>query len=241
MSLIAQLRSTHIIELRARILKSICVLSLLFLSLMYVSGDIYDFVAEPLMQLLPTGGGMIATDVATPFLSPLKLTMMVSFILSIPYFMFQLWSFITPGLYEHERRLVMPLVFFSVLLFYVGVVFSYFVVFPLVFEFFTNAAPTGVTIATDISSYLDFVLTLLFAFGFAFEIPIIVIFLCWTGVFIPWELEKKRPYVIVWMFIIGMLITPPDIFSQTLIAIPMWLLWELGVLCSKFYCTREGE
>ncbi|MCX9134854.1 twin-arginine translocase subunit TatC [Aeromonas veronii] len=241
MSIIAQLKSVHLLELRARLLKSISVIMVVFLALLYYSNDIYDFVAKPLIDLLPEGASMIATDVATPLLSPLKLTIMVSFFLAIPYVLYQLWAFVMPGLYGHEKKIVSPIFFCSVFLFYAGVAFAYLFVFPLIFSFFTNAAPAGVVIATDISSYLDFVLTLFLVFGLAFEVPVVVIILCWTGICTPQDLKKKRPYVIVWMFIIAMLVTPPDIFSQTLIAIPMCLLWEFGVLCAGLYCTEPSE
>ena len=184
---------------------------------------------------------MIATDVATPFLTPIKLTLVVSFFVAIPYLLYQAWAFIAPGLYQHERRLIMPLVVSSALLFYAGMAFAYYVVFPLVFGFFTSTAPAGVTVATDIASYLDFVLTLFFAFGVAFEIPVATILLCWTGVTTPQNLKEKRPYVVVGVFVVGMLLTPPDVFSQTLLAIPMWALWEIGLFFARFYVKKEDE
>ncbi|MGL5199591.1 MAG: twin-arginine translocase subunit TatC, partial [Aeromonas veronii] len=183
----------------------------------------------------------IATDVATPFLTPIKLTLVVSFFVAIPYLLYQAWAFIAPGLYQHERRLIMPLVASSAVLFYAGMAFAYYVVFPLVFGFFTSTAPAGVTVATDIASYLDFVLTLFFAFGVAFEIPVATILLCWTGVTTPQNLKEKRPYVVVGVFVVGMLLTPPDVFSQTLLAIPMWALWEIGLFFARFYVKKEDE
>ena len=176
---------------------------------------------------------MIATDVASPFLTPFKLTFMVSLFLAMPYVLFQLWRFVAPALYEQERKLAMPLLFSSVLLFYLGIAFAYYVVFPLVFGFFTTAGPEGVTIMTDISRYLDFVLKLFFAFGLAFEIPIATVILVATGVTDTRSLAEKRPYLIVGCFVIGMLLTPPDVISQTLLAVPMWLLFEVGVLFSR--------
>ncbi|MGL4889558.1 MAG: twin-arginine translocase subunit TatC, partial [Aeromonas veronii] len=164
-----------------------------------------------------------------------------SFFVAIPYLLYQAWAFIAPGLYQHERRLIMPLVVSSALLFYAGMAFSYYVVFPLVFGFFTSTAPAGVTVATDIASYLDFVLTLFFAFGVAFEIPVATILLCWTGVTTPQNLKEKRPYVVVGVFVVGMLLTPPDVFSQTLLAIPMWALWEIGLFFARFYVKKEDE
>jgi sec-independent protein translocase protein TatC len=232
---------SHLVELRTRLLRSISAILLAFVALIYFSNDIYDFVARPLLSQLPEGTSMIATDVATPFITPIKLTLVVSFFVAIPYLLYQAWAFIAPGLYQHERRLVMPLVASSAVLFYAGMAFAYYVVFPLVFGFFTSTAPAGVTVATDIASYLDFVLTLFFAFGVAFEIPVATILLCWTRVTTPKSLREKRPYVIVGVFVVGMLLTPPDVFSQTLLAIPMWALWEIGLFFARFYVRKEDE
>ena len=232
---------SHLIELRTRLMRALVAILLAFVALIYFSNDIYDFVARPLLSQLPEGTSMIATDVATPFITPIKLTLVVSFFLAIPYLLYQAWAFIAPGLYQHERRLVMPLVASSAVLFYAGMAFAYYVVFPLVFGFFTSTAPAGVTVATDIASYLDFVLTLFFAFGVAFEIPVATILLCWTGVTTSKSLKEKRPYVIVGVFVVGMLLTPPDVFSQTLLAIPMWALWEIGLFFARFYVKKEDE
>ncbi|TNH79451.1 twin-arginine translocase subunit TatC [Aeromonas sobria] len=232
---------SHLVELRTRLLRSISAILIVFIALIYFSNNIYDFVAQPLLSQLPEGTSMIATDVATPFLTPIKLTLVVSFFVAIPYLLYQAWAFIAPGLYQHERRLIMPLVVSTALLFYAGMAFAYYVVFPLVFGFFTSTAPVGVTVATDIASYLDFVLTLFFAFGVAFEIPVATILLCWTGVTTPQSLKEKRPYVIVGVFVVGMLLTPPDVFSQTLLAIPMWALWEVGLFFARFYVKKEDE
>lgn len=232
---------SHLVELRTRLLRSITAILVVFLALIYFSNNIYDFVAQPLLSQLPEGTSMIATDVATPFLTPIKLTLVVSFFVAIPYLLYQAWAFIAPGLYQHERRLIMPLVVSSALLFYAGMAFAYYVVFPLVFGFFTSTAPAGVTVATDIASYLDFVLTLFFAFGVAFEIPVATILLCWTSVTTPQNLKEKRPYVVVGVFVVGMLLTPPDVFSQTLLAIPMWALWEIGLFFARFYVKKESE
>lgn len=232
---------SHLVELRTRLIRAVGAILLVFLGLIYFSNNIYDFVAQPLLSQLPAGTSMIATDVATPFITPIKLTLVVSFFVTIPYLLYQAWAFIAPGLYQHERRLVMPLVASSAVLFYGGMAFAYYVVFPLVFGFFTSTAPAGVTVATDIASYLDFVLTLFFAFGVAFEIPVATILLCWTGVTNPTSLREKRPYVIVGVFVVGMLLTPPDVFSQTLLAIPMWGLWELGLFFARFYVKKEDE
>ncbi|PSJ36600.1 twin-arginine translocase subunit TatC [Zobellella taiwanensis] len=232
---------SHLVELRGRLLRAFAAILVVFLALVYFANDIYTILAEPLLKQLPEGASMIATGVATPFLTPLKLTLIVSFFAAIPYVLYQVWAFIAPGLYKHEKRLIAPLVFSSALLFYAGAAFAYFVVFPLAFGFFTKMAPDGVTIATDIASYLDFVLGLFIAFGIAFEIPIATILLCWTGVTTPKELAAKRPYVIVIVFIVGMLLTPPDVISQTLLAIPMWLLFEVGVFFARFYVRAEED
>ena len=231
---------SHLVELRSRLLRAFAAVLVVFLGLVYFANDIYTLLATPLLKQLPEGAGMIATGVATPFLTPIKLTLIVSFFAAIPIVLYQVWAFIAPGLYKHEKRLIAPLVFSSALLFYAGAAFAYFVVFPLAFGFFTSMAPEGVTIATDIASYLDFVLGLFIAFGIAFEIPIATILLCWTGVTTPKDLSGKRPYVVVVVFIVGMLLTPPDVISQTLLAIPMWLLFEIGVFFGRFY-VREGE
>ncbi|MEW6999714.1 twin-arginine translocase subunit TatC [Colwelliaceae bacterium BS250] len=231
----------HLLELRSRFLKMVVSILAIFASLAYFAQDIYQYLAKPLLAVMPEGSSMIATDVASPFFAPFKLTLVVSIFLAMPYILFQIWSFIAPGLYKNEKRLVAPLLFGSSFLFYGGIAFAYFVVFPLAFEFFSNFAPEGVTIATDISSYLDFVLKLFFAFGAAFEIPIAIILMCWTGFTTPDELRQKRPYVVVGVFVLGMLLTPPDVISQTLLAIPMWLLFEVGVILSTFYTRPDDE
>lgn len=232
---------SHLLELRDRLLRILIIVMLLFLSLVYFANDIYHYLAIPLTSQLPQGSSMIATGVATPFFTPIKLTIVLSFFIAIPAILYQVWAFIAPGLYKHERKLIAPLVISSALLFYLGMAFSYYVVFPLAFAFFTNTAPEGVTIATDISSYLDFVLKLFFAFGLAFEIPIATLVLCWTGATTPVRLKEKRPYIIVGAFVIGMLLTPPDIISQTLLAIPMLILFELGLLFARFYVPQESD
>lgn len=232
---------SHLIELRDRILRVVAIVMVIFLSLVYFANDIYHYLAIPLTSQLPEGASMIATGVATPFFTPIKLTMVLSFFIAIPAILYQLWAFIAPGLYKHERKLIAPLVISSALLFYLGMAFSYYVVFPLVFSFFANTAPEGVTIATDISSYLDFVLKLFFAFGLAFEIPIATLLLCWTGATTAEKLKQKRPYIVVIAFIVGMLLTPPDVISQTLLAVPMLILFELGLLFSRFYVRPEKD
>ncbi|UQY43889.1 Sec-independent protein translocase subunit TatC [Erwinia sp. PK3-005] len=232
---------SHLIELRKRLLNCIIAVLVIFLALVYFSNDIYQMVAEPLIKQLPVGASMIATDVASPFLTPIKLTIIVSIFLAVPVILYQIWAFVAPALYRHERRLVMPLLFSSTMLFYIGVAFAYFVVFPMAFGFFAKTAPQGVTMATDIASYLDFVMTLFMAFGVAFEVPVAIVLLCWTGVTTPEMLRQKRPYMLVGAFVVGMLLTPPDVFSQTLLAIPMYCLFEVGVFCSRFYVGKGRQ
>ncbi|GEA61330.1 twin-arginine translocase subunit TatC [Vibrio comitans] len=231
---------SHLIELRTRLLRAIGAVMVVFLCLIYFSGHIYEFVSAPLIDRLPEGATMIATDVASPFFTPLKLTLISSVFIAVPFILYQVWAFVAPGLYKHEKRLVMPLLFSSSLLFYCGVAFAYFVVFPLVFGFFTAISLGGVEFATDISSYLDFVLALFLAFGIAFEVPVAIILLCWTGATDVGTLKAKRPFVVVGAFVIGMMLTPPDIISQTLLAIPMLLLFEVGLFFARFY-TRPDE
>lgn len=232
---------SHLIELRDRLLRAIICVLVVFAVLVYWANDIYSLLATPLTERLPSGATMIATSVATPFFTPIKLTAIVAVFLSVPYILYQIWAFVAPALYKQEKRLVYPLMFSSTFLFYLGVGFAYYVVFPLVFGFLTSTAPQGVTIATDISSYLDFVLTIFLAFGVCFEVPVAIILLCWTGITTPEDLKAKRPYIVVAAFVVGMLLTPPDIFSQTLLAIPMWLLFEVGVVVSRFYVSSDNE
>lgn len=229
---------SHLIELRTRLLRAISAILVVFLALIYFSNHIYEFVSAPLIDRLPEGATMIATDVASPFFTPLKLTLIASVFVAVPFILYQVWAFVAPGLYKHEKRLVMPLMFSSSLLFYCGVAFAYYVVFPLVFGFFTAISLGGVEFATDISSYLDFVLALFLAFGIAFEVPVAIILLCWTGATDVQTLKKKRPYIVVAAFVIGMLLTPPDIISQTLLAIPMCILFEFGLFCARFYVKK---
>jgi sec-independent protein translocase protein TatC len=231
----------HLLELRTRLLHAVLGVLVVFCSLIYFAQDIYQYVAKPLLTVMPEGTQMIATDVASPFFTPFKLTIVLSIFIAMPYILYQLWSFIAPGLYKHEKRLMVPLMLGSTLLFYGGIAFAYYVVFPVAFAFFSSVAPDGVTIATDISSYLDFVLKLFFAFGAAFEIPIAIILLCWTGVTTPASLRTKRPYIVVGAFVVGMLLTPPDIISQTMLALPMLLLFELGIIIASVYYRTEEE
>jgi len=231
----------HLLELRTRLLRAVLGILLVFCCLVYFAQDIYQYLAQPLLQTMPSGSQMIATDVASPFFAPFKLTIVLSIFLAMPYILYQIWSFVAPGLYRNEKKLIAPLMLGSTILFYSGIAFAYFVVFPVVFAFFTSVAPEGVVIATDISSYLDFVLKLFFAFGAAFEIPIAIILLCWTGVTTPNSLRQKRPYVVVGAFVLGMLLTPPDIISQSMLAIPMLLLFEVGLIIASLYYKEDEE
>lgn len=231
----------HLIELRDRILRIVVVVIAIFLVLFFFANDLYHLVSAPLLAQLPEGSTMIATGVAAPFLTPFKLSLVSSIFLAIPYIFYQFWSFVAPGLYQHEKRLALPLIASSVILFYSGIVFSFYIVFPLMFAFFTATTPEGVAMMTDISQYLDFILKMFFAFGLAFEVPIVTIVLTITGVTNADKLAAKRPYIIVGSFVIGMLLTPPDIVSQTLLAIPVWLLFELGVIFSRIIGNRKAR
>jgi len=231
----------HLLELRDRLLRVVLTVLVIFAGLFYFANDLYAFLAQPLLAHLPAGGKMIATEVASPFLTPVKLTLVLSVFAAIPVILYHSWAFIAPGLYLHERKLIFPLLLSSILLFYAGMAFAYFVVFPLVFGFFTSVVPAGVEVMTDIGKYLDFVLKLFFAFGVAFEVPIATILLVWSGATTPEALGEKRPYVIVGAFVIGMLLTPPDAISQTLLALPMWLLFEVGIVASRYFVRAKRE
>ncbi len=230
----------HLIEMRDRLLRVVLVVVVIFLGLFAFANDLYTYLAEPLLRHMPENSSMIATEVASPFLTPFKLTLVLSAFLAVPYILYQAWGFIAPGLYQREQRLVFPLLISSTLLFYAGMAFAYFVVFPLVFGFLIGIAPEGVAVMTDISRYLDFVLKMFFAFGLAFEVPIATILVVWSGLATAEDLAAKRPYIIVGAFVFGMLLTPPDIISQTLLALPMWILFELGLVFSRWY-TRKPE
>lgn len=231
----------HLIELRDRLLRVVLVVGVVFIALVPFSNTLFSLLSVPLMAHMPEGTSMIAIEVASPFLIPFKLTLFLALFISIPYVLYQLWSFVAPGLYLHERRLAFPLLVSSTVLFYTGAAFAYFVVFPLVFAFFTSTAPEGVAVMTDISRYLDFVLTLFFAFGAAFEVPVFTVLLVWTGMATQESLREKRPYIIVGAFVIGMLLTPPDVISQTLLAVPVWLLFELGVYFSGWFLKQKED
>ncbi|ADC70648.1 MULTISPECIES: twin-arginine translocase subunit TatC [unclassified Thioalkalivibrio] len=232
---------THLIELRDRVLRMFIAILVVFLVLFPFANPIYTWLADPLMQHLPEGTSMIAIDVAAPFLIPFKLVLLLAVVISIPYLLYQVWSFVAPGLYSHEKNMALPLVASSTILFYLGMAFAYFVVFPLIFAFFTATAPEGVSVMTDISRYLSFVIMLFIAFGIAFEVPVATILLVSLGATTPDKLAKKRPYVIVGVFLIGMVLTPPDIISQTLLALPMWLLFEIGLILSRIMERKKAE
>ena len=229
----------HLVELRDRILKSVIAIIVIFLSLFYFSNDIYIFMVNPLNEALPEGSTMIAIDPTSPFFAPFKLTFFVSFLIAAPYVLYQLWSFIAPGLYKNEKTVAIPLFVSSVLLFYGGIAFARYVLFPFAFAFFISVAPEGVSIMPDISSVLSFALTIFLAFGIAFEVPIAVFILIWTGIAEPDSLTQKRPYVIVGCFVVGMLLTPSDPFTQSMLAIPMWLLFEVGIIAGRMVKKRQ--
>lgn len=231
----------HLIELRSRLMRAVIVILVVFLGLYSFANDIYTFVAEPLMALLPEGSQMIATEVASPFLAPFKLTLVVAVFIAIPFVLHQAWAFIAPGLYDNEKALAIPILVSSIALFYGGAAFAYYVVFPLLFEFFTQTGPENVAVMTDINQYLNFVLKLFFAFGIAFEIPIATFLLIQSGATTVESLSKKRPYIILGCFVVGMLLTPPDVISQSLLAIPMYLLYEVGLLFGRLVRKRKEE
>ena len=230
----------NLIELRSRLIKCSIAVVFCFVCLIYFSNEIYQTLAEPLQAFLPANSSMIATEVASPFLTPLKLTFFVSLLVSMPYSLNQIWKFIAPGMYQNEKSLSFLVMLSSLLLFYAGIVFTYFLVLPLVFSFFTGSAPEGIMVMTDISRYLDFVLSMMFAFSFAFEIPVFIFLLIWSGVSSPESLSAKRPYVIIGCFTVGMFVTPPDVISQTLLAIPAWLLFEGGLIMARLFVRNKN-
>ena len=232
---------SHLIELRDRLLRSVIVVLIVFIPAAIFSGKLFTLLAAPMLSALSTEGVMISTEVAGPFLVPLKFAFALSIAIAIPYLLYQIWSFIAPGLYENEKRLAFPLLFSSTVLFYCGIAFAYFVVFPLMFSFFPSVAPMGIEVTPDINHYLGFVLKLFFAFGIAFEVPIATILMIKAGVTTREKLAKKRQYVVLGAFVLGMLLTPPDIFSQTMLALPMWLLFELGLIMSKYVGSPPAE
>ncbi|TMP17611.1 twin-arginine translocase subunit TatC [Pseudoalteromonas sp. S2721] len=231
----------HLIELRNRLMKALLSILLIFIALVYFANDIYSFVAAPLIANLPSTATMIATDVTAPFFAPFKLTLFVALFAAIPMILHQVWSFIAPGLYQHEKRMLMPILASSILLFYSGIAFCYFMVLPIILGFFTNTGPDMMTLAPDISSYLSFALKLFFAFGIAFEIPVAIMLLCWSGATTTKSLKEKRPYIVVGVFVVAMFLTPPDVLSQTLLALPMLLLFELGLILAAFYTAKPQQ
>ena len=225
--------SNHLLELRTRILKVIFLFAILSAVGIPFASDIYAFVAGPLIQLLPEGSTMIATEVASPFMAPIKLVLYVALLFSMPWLFYQIWMYVSPGLYKNEKRFTGPLMLSTIILFFGGAAFAFFIVCPIIFKFFILMAPESIRVMTDINQYLGFVFKLVFAFGIAFEIPIATILLVKSGVTTKSSLVQARPYLIILFLVFGMLLTPPDVFSQLFLAIPMWILFELGILLSS--------
>ncbi len=232
---------SHLLELRSRLIKASAAVLGVFLVLVPFAERVFSLVAKPLMEQLPEGSTMIATQVAAPFLTPFKTTLFVALFIAMPVVIYQIWAFVAPGLYRQEKRFAVPLVLTSIVLFYLGIGFAYFVVFPLMFAFFSTVTPEGVAMMTDISSYLDFILIIFLAFGIAFEVPIATVMLVASGLVTPEGLASKRPYVFLGAFVAGMLLTPPDAISQTLLAIPIYLLYESGILMSRIMLRHRGD
>lgn len=224
----------HLIELRSRLLHSAIALLLVFICLFPWASDLYALLAQPMLAKLPKGGQMIATDVTTPFFVPLKVALMAAFLISLPYTLYQIWRFVAPGLYAHEKRLVWPLIIVSTTLFFCGMAFAYFVVFPVVFGFITASAPQGVAVMTDIDKYLSFVLAMFMAFGITFQVPVAVVLLVRMGFVSVGKLREARPYVVVGAFVVGAIFTPPDVVSQLMLAIPLWILYETGIVVASW-------
>lgn len=231
----------HLIELRDRLIRIVITVLIIFIGFMAFANELYVYLAEPLQTLMPEGSSMIATQVASPFLAPFKLALYLAVYCAAPVMLYQIWGFIAPGLYKNEKKLVAPLLLSSIFLFYAGMAFAYYIVFPLIFGFFTTVGPTGITVMTDIDAYLSFVLKLFLAFGLAFEIPIATMLLVKAGVADVKSLKSKRPYVFLGCFVAGMLVTPPDMISQTLLAVPMWLLFEAGLIGARFLGPPRGS
>ena len=229
----------HLVELRSRLIKCVVAVLLVILILSPFSDMIYLFLAEPLLQQLPDKGSLIATKVASPFLAPFKLLFFVSFLIALPFILFQIWAFVAPGLYDTERRLIFPLVFFTTLLFYLGILFAYYIIFPVIFGFFASTTPEGVNLMTDISEYLNFCIKLFFAFGLAFEVPLITFVLIKSGLTTTEAMREKRPYIILIAFIVGMFLTPPDFVSQVLLALPIWLLFEIALIFTTILSSND--
>ena len=231
----------HLLELRNRLLIIISTIAICALAFSPFANSIYNFLSLPLLSVLPEGSNMIAVDVASPFLAPFKLILILSIAVTFPVSVYNFWAFISPGLYKNEKKLVAPILISSTLLFYLGIIFAYYIVFPLIFSFFTNIAPQGVMIATDITSFLNFAIKIFFAFGLAFEVPIITFLVVLFGISTVESLSKKRPYIIVMAFVLGMILTPPDVISQVLLAVPIWLLFEMGLLFAHLITKNKGK
>jgi sec-independent protein translocase protein TatC len=232
---------SHLIELRDRLLRCVVALLLVFICLFPWARDLYTILAQPMLASLPKGGQLIATEVTAPFFVPVKVTMMAALVIALPYLLYQIWAFVAPGLYAHERKLVVPLIVTSTLLFLCGMAFAYFLVFPVVFHFMISVAPEGVAVMTDIGKYLDFVLTLFIAFGVTFEVPVAVVILVRMGIVSVAKLKDIRPYVIVGAFVIGAIFTPPDVVSQTMLAVPLWVLYEIGIFVAQWVVKPPAE
>jgi sec-independent protein translocase protein TatC len=231
---------SHLVELRDRLLRAVIAIAVLFAPCAYFSGELFTLIATPLIDKMPAGASMIATSVVSPFMAPLKLSLFVALFLAMPYVLYQVWAFVAPGLYKHEKNFAVPLVVSSIVLFYAGATFAHFVVFPIMFAFLTTTAPSGVQIMTDMSNYLDFVLLLYFAFGIAFEIPIATVLLALTGLMKVDTMAKNRGYVLLGIFVIAAFLTPPDAISQTAMAVPMYLLYEVGIVMSRLMLKKRG-
>lgn len=231
---------SHLVELRERLLKIAATVIVFFVALLPFSNTIFTFVAEPIVSVLP-GNRMIATSVASPLLTPFKLTFYVAFFAAMPVVLYQAWAFVAPGLYRKEKHFALPLLASSIILFYLGVAFAYYVVFPLMFNFFTSVAPPSVEVMTDISLYLDFIMMIVLAFGLAFEVPVATVLIVWTGLTTTKKLAAARPYVFLMAFVVGMFLTPPDVISQTLLAVPVYILYELGILMSRFFAAKKAS
>ncbi len=231
---------SHLIELRDRLLRSVIVWVVLFVCLFPFANDLYSLLAQPMLEKLPKGGQMIATEVVTPFFVPIKVAMMTAFLGALPVILYQVWAFIAPGLYAHEKKFIVPMVVASLFLFGCGMAFAYFLVFPVVFGFIIGIAPVGVAVMTDINKYLDFVITMFLAFGITFEVPIVVVALAYTGMVEIHQFKEARPYVIVGAFVIGAIFTPPDVVSQIMLAVPLWLLYELGVVVAGWMLRNKS-
>jgi len=232
---------SHLIELRSRLIRAVVFLLVIVIIQLPFAGKIYTLMASPVMAYLPEGSSMIATGVLSPFLTPFKMVFILGLIISMPFILYQIWAFVSPGLYKHEKRIARPLLFSSIFLFYLGCMFAYFVIFPILFQFIPAISPAGVNYMPDINSYLDIVVRLFFAFGLAFEVPIAVILMILMGVTTPEKLANSRPYVIVGVFFVGMILTPPDMISQTLMAIPMWMLFEVGIIMGRILKKRQSD